>query len=252
MSSWVSTVLGGSLFIMLALTDAGQLPPDAPRGCRKSSTDLAGRCSLALCLFRGRMLVLGLRHRVRGGGIHPAGTGHASELETDDTMWVKGGNGPVHDCSQHEEPPCRESDLLLWQSAASWDVKETRRALRNGASVNARNEHDSQRAALHYVASSRNASCTLCGHPAPADDDATPCTCRGLIISELIHAGADVSLPCALGARAMHLAAATGAFSTVKALLHLGGDADVTDNFRRRPLHYAAVISFVCCYCCCN
>ena len=63
-----------------------------------------------------------------------------------------------------------------------------------------------------------------------------------LIILELITAGANVSLPFAMGTRAIHLAAATGAVAAAKALVRGGVDVRAKDRSRRQPLHYAAVI----------
>jgi ankyrin repeat protein len=134
------------------------------------------------------------------------------------------------------------SDLLLWQSADEADIAGVRRALQQGASVNARNLYDSKRAALHYVVSNRNASCLPCARASPADAGADPtCRCRLLVLDELIRSGANASLPCALGARAIHLAAATGAVALCKALVHVGASVDIRDHSRRRALHFAAV-----------
>jgi hypothetical protein len=167
--------------------------------------------------------------------------GGASDSDSEDGEIVHGGHGPVHNCHDHMAPPCRESDKMLWISAAMGDVTGIRRALQQGAEVNYRNEHDSKRAALHYVVSNRNLSCTYCHRTAASGSDPS-CPCRLLIISELITAGANVSLPCALGTHAIHLAAATGAVAAAKALVRGGVDVRAKDRSRRQPLHYAAVI----------
>jgi hypothetical protein len=178
--------------------------------------------------------------RLRGGA-------YRDDDDYSDDVMVHGGDGPVHDCGAHAWPPCRASDGLLWSAAFAGDVEGVRQALHNGADPNAPNPYDSDRAALHYVVSSRNTSCPRCAWTFPDCDPA--CRCRQQLISELVRAGADAARPCALGARAVHLAAATGAIAAVKVLTESGVDVCATDSARRGPLHYAAV-SVVCVPCC--
>lgn len=211
--------------VMLAVCCEPAYPRQNDAGVRR----LPGCTWMQKSIIVRTSLVLGLRHRWYGG----------RGSEDEDSDFVTGGFGPHHDCSNHAGKPCRDSDMLLWRSAFQGEVNATKQALRDGAAVNARNQYDSMRAALHYAVSNRNMSCAHCNQDTSDVDPA--CKCRALIISELLKAGADPLLPCALGARAIHLAAATGAMRAVKVLVQAGVDIGITDHSRRKPLHYAAV-----------
>jgi hypothetical protein len=208
--------------------ELAQAPPRTPVPVLVSSAALTVRPCRGIvpsCFFLGRSL--------RGGC--------SDEIE----FATVGGRGPVHSCEDHAAPHCRSSDLLLWRSAAEADIDGVQRALQQGASVNARNLHDSKRGALHYVVSNRNTSCKHCSRTAPAGSDPT-CRCRLLVFEALLRSGANVSLPCAFGARAMHLAAATGAVALCEALVHAGASVDICDHSRRRALQFAAVSVVIC------
>jgi len=142
----------------------------------------------AACALRGAVA------RVRGGAMY------RDDDDYSDDVMVHGGDGPVaHDCGAHAGPPCRASDRLLWAAAFAGDVDSVRQALLDGADPNAPNPCDSDRAALHYVVSTRNTSCPRCAWSVPDGDPA--CPCRQQLIWELVRAGADATRPCALGAR---------------------------------------------------
>ena len=173
--------------------------------------------------------------RLRGGD---CGSYHGED-ESDGIM-TYGGDGPVHDCHLHEHPPCRESDMRLWTSVAEGDVDGARQALDDGADVNAINQYDSVRAAIHYAVSNRNMSCMRCDVSTMADGDPA-CMCRQQLVADLIRAGADTLQPCALGTRAIHLAAATGSLAAVRSLVQSGVNVNISDGSRRGPLHFSAV-----------
>ena len=178
--------------------------------------------------------------RLRGGADELCGSAWDWGVAGDDAVLGPGRRDLSHDCQDSGEPPCTDSDKLLWKSAFEGDVDVVRRALREGAAVNAQNEFDGHRAAVHYAVSRRNATCSCCGHVTPADDEPA-CRCRMLVLSELVQAGANASQTCAMGTSAMHLAAATGAVWAVRALSQCDGDVGCQDRDRRQPLHYAAM-----------
>lgn len=110
-------------------------------------------------------------------------------------------------------------DRKLVAAVRNWNFDRVQRLLQQGASPNAVFGPD-RTTALHIAAAEGS--------------------WRADIVQHLLDAGADTEARNSRGSTAVHLAAARGDESAVKALLEHGASATVPDNQGDTPLHYAA------------